>query len=72
MCNWSKSNIEEMIGVLWFILTALLIQNGEKKLWIATLIMGIVSLTASIIYSVLSRYKEKLKKQIEALKESNG
>ena len=54
----SKSNTEELIGILWFILTMLLIQNGIKGWWIVTLICGILCQIAGFVYAFMN-YSEK-------------
>lgn len=56
----SKSNSEELIGILWLILTMLLVQNNISGWWIATLILGIISQIASIVYSIKQRLEQKI------------
>jgi len=59
----NKSNSEELIGVLWLILTVLLFQN-DISWWITTLILGIVCQIASVVFSILNLKKTQLKKAV--------
>jgi len=54
----SKSNVEELIGILWFILALLLVEQGYKTLSIIALILGIICIICSIVYALI---KEKNK-----------
>lgn len=59
----SKSNIEELIGLLWLILTVMLYQNGIKHWWIVTLVLGLLCQVAAIVYAWMAVLKIVIAKQ---------
>ncbi len=62
----TKSNSEELIGILWFILAIMLNNTGVKGWWIVALVLGIICMIASIMYAILGkmqRHLDKLRKE---------
>ncbi len=59
----STSKEEEFIGVLWLILTVLLIQNDIAGWWVVTLILGL----STEIYSICFTYSSA-RKRVKELK----
>jgi len=52
----NKSNTEEVIGILWFILAVLLWKFGcSAWLWIPALYFGASSQIAAIVYAIIIR-----------------
>lgn len=67
----NRSNVEEIIGVLWLILSAILYQGGASKWqWGPTLFMGLSSIVFSILFAVIDRIKERIIAKIQTLKAS--
>ena len=51
----SRSNTEEIIGILWFILSLMLFDRGYGGLGRITLFMGIFATVCSIVFAYMQR-----------------
>ena len=63
MIGWSESRIEECIGVLWWILAAVMINGDSVNLWKVPFVLGLICQVGSIYFAVMERRINLLKKK---------